>query len=89
MEVTSNEPLRNALHLLDTIKEQTGASYVRIFTAPFDGLTVQINWDDDCHTRKHFTDAELLQANFDITNIIIEYSRLAHKMLLEGKLWNP
>lgn len=86
MEVTNNDSLRNTLYLLDTIKEQTGASYVRVSTSPFDGITVQIDWDDDCHTKKHFTESEIEQADFNIIHIIIEYSRYAHKMLLEGKL---
>ena len=82
----TNDELASSIRMLNKIKEKTGASYVRVSTTPFDGITIQIDWDDDCHTRKNFTDSELLQAEFDILSVVVEYANQAHKMLLEGKL---
>jgi len=81
-----NNELDSSIRLLERIKNETGASYVRISTAPFDGITIQIDWDDNCHTRKHFTDDEIAQANFDIATILIQYANHAHEKLLKGEL---
>lgn len=84
--VAMNSELDNSIRLLEEIKEETGASYVRISTSPFDGITLQIDWDDNCHTRKHFSIEEIHQAEFDIVTVLIQYANHAHEKLLKGEL---
>ena len=84
--VVMNNELGSSFLLLERIKKETGASYVRVSTSVFEGITIQIDWDDNCHTKKTFTNAEIVQADFDIASLLIQYANYAHEKLLKGEL---
>lgn len=68
--------------LLMTLKIGTKAQYIRFSTAPY-GIQIQVDWEDSYHCIYALGTQEIMSANYDITESLINYFNSEHSKVKE------